>query len=233
MEAYALGFVWMILVLSTVIFVSLCSRRLGESVFVAGYVALVLTSMLTGQKIIEMFGLTANGGLITFAAAFLLTDLVTEHYGERQARIIVWSGFVAICLYFVFINVVVLWPAVSFWPNQSQFETTLLSSARVTVAGMSAFLVSQFLDVRIFAYIKSKHGHGRLAIRNIASTTISQTVDTVIFITIAFYGLFPILDIIIGTTLIKIIVALIDTPFVYFGRWILERPSAQPKRTGA
>lgn len=219
-----LSLLWIITVLFSVIIVSFLARRYGEIIFVGAYVGLVLTSMLLGQKVIEIFGISANGGLVTFASAFFLTDLVAEYFGESKARLTVWAGFVAVVLYFLYTNIVVVWPPIDYWQNQEQFNLIISASIRVTIAGITAFLISQFLDVTIFSYLRKKHGRSKLAIRNILSTTISQSIDTIVFITIAFGGLFPIFDLMVGTAVVKIIIAFIDTPFVYLGRWILERP---------
>lgn len=224
MTVILLSFFWVIGTLSLVTVVCVAARFKGYALLVGTYSALVVIAMLVGQKLVPLFGFDANAGAIVFAASFLLTDIITETYGETKARLAVWAGFVAFVFYFFYSYITVVWPPLEYWSNQAPYAEILLTSARITVAGGTAFLISQFLDIYVFGYFRERHGRGgwRLGFRNILSTSISQGVDTLIFITIAFAGLYPILDIFIGTYIVKLIIALLDTPFVYIGSNIID-----------
>ena len=138
------------------------------------------------------------------------------------------AGFITKVLVLVLMQISILWPAAVFWKNQAAYETVLNAGSRIVIASIFAYLTSQFTDVWIFSKIKEKTEGKYLWLRNNVSTIISQFIDTVIFITIAFYGVFPnnvVLSIIIGQWFIKILVALVDTPFVYAGVNILRKHS--------
>lgn len=113
------------------------------------------------------------------------------------------------------INIAISWPGAAFWQGQEAFAQTLDSTWRIVAASLGAYLVSQNLDVFLFHKIRDITGESKLYLRNILSTGISQFVDTIIFIVIAFYGSMPIAPLIIGQYIIKLGIAAIDTPFLY------------------
>jgi hypothetical protein len=106
---------------------------------------------------------------------------------------------------------------------QPHMERIFLFLPRITAASLVAFLVSQLHDVWAFHFWKRLTKERYLWVRNLMSTIVSQLIDTVIFVTLAFYGIFSItafIQIAITTYLIKVIVALLDTPFIYLARTI-------------
>ncbi|PIZ54623.1 transporter, partial [Candidatus Uhrbacteria bacterium CG_4_10_14_0_2_um_filter_41_7] len=94
---------------------------------------------------------------------------------------------------------------------------------RITVASFIAYLISQHHDVWAFHFWKKKTNGKHLWLRNNASTVVSQLIDTVVFTFIAFYGVLPIVPLILGTWVVKILIALIDTPFIYGAVWIMDK----------
>ena len=170
-------------------------------------------------KIIPLFGLEASLGNIMYGTIFLGTDVLNEIFSKKDAKKAVYLGFI-VMLSTLAIMQMALW----FTPHASDFANPALTTIfgfmpRVVLGSMTAFIVSQLLDVNIFQWIKSKlPGDKFLWIRNNGSTIVSQLIDTLIFVPIAFWGEVPndvLIGILISTYLIKLIVAILDTPFIY------------------
>lgn len=168
---------------------------------------------------VDLFGLHATLGNIMYGTIFLGTDALNEIYGKKSARNAVWMGFYVLLSSLILMNIALL-----FIPNADDFgyapvQTIVQFWGQVVIASLAAFIVSQLLDVTIFQKIKAKLPSNKwLWVRNNGSTMVSQLVDSFIFVSIAFIGKFSfdiILEIFISTYLIKVMVAALDTPFLY------------------
>ncbi|MGN7177961.1 queuosine precursor transporter [Cytobacillus sp. SAFR-174] len=173
-------------------------------------------------KTIEMFGLTATLGNAMYGTAFLVTDILNEKYGKEEAKKAVWLGFFTLLSMTLIMQMVLL-----FKPHETDFAQESLSTLfsvlpRIAAGSLAAYIVSQFTDVYIFTYLKKKFPKdGQFWIRNNGSTMISQLLDTLVFTSIAFLGVFPLeewIQIFITTYLLKFIVAVLDTPFGYIAK---------------
>ena len=172
-------------------------------------------------KTVELFGLTATLGNVLYGSVFLATDILSEVYGKAEARRAVLLGFVTLVMAAVYMQI-----ALAFVPDPSDFVQPHLEAVfgllpRIAVASLAAYLVSQFHDIWAFHWIKGRTGGRHLWLRNNASTLVSQLLDSLIFCTVAFAGVFdwPVFrDIVITTYVFKVVVALLDTPFLYLAR---------------
>ncbi|MFC4404396.1 queuosine precursor transporter [Gracilibacillus xinjiangensis] len=173
-------------------------------------------------KTVEMFGLIATLGNIMYGTVFLATDILNENHGKNDAKKAVWMGFSTLLIMTVIMQVVL-----RFAPHESDIIQPALEAIfevipNIAIGSMLGFVVSQYIDVWLFAKIKRwLPGTKFLWIRNNASTMISQLVDTLIFCSIAFYGLYAVndwLEILLTTYIIKFIVSVIDTPFIYLAK---------------
>ncbi len=208
--------------LVTLLLVLVCFR-LGRA-WLTGYVAMAAVLMnLLVMKQMRLFGLDATGGNVLYASIFLATDLLAEHWGTRDARRAVRIGFLGGLLFLVSTQFILRYaplpvdPAV---PGSGDFAQPHMEALfgflpRIVLGSLTAYLLSQHLDVWLFERIRQRTGGRHLWLRNNGSTWISQAVDTVVFYGIAFYGIFPIAAPILFTWLLKIVVAAIDTPFIY------------------
>jgi uncharacterized integral membrane protein (TIGR00697 family) len=181
------------------------------SIFVG---ALVISSVLA-SKIISIFGLFVPAGVLAYCITFVVTDVISEIWGKERANRVVFSGFIALLVTFLLIRVVLTWDAAPFWREQKAFSTILGSTSRIIIASFIAYLVSQYHDIWAFHIWRKFTGERHLWLRNTASTVVSQFIDTLIFITIAFYGTMPVFPLMKGQYFIKVLIALLDTPFVY------------------
>ncbi|MGI6450352.1 MAG: queuosine precursor transporter [Desulfitobacteriia bacterium] len=184
------------------------------------YVWIVLSTILANIQVtvtIGLFGMVATLGNIIYGSSFLATDILSEKYGIKEARRGVYVGFFANLTAMVIMQVIIRYN-----PHSSDFmlehvEQIFMFFPRVVAGSLAAFLFSQLHDTWAFDFWK-RHFPRYLWLRNTASTIVSQALDTLIFVTIAFYGVFE-TEIVIGiafsTYLLKFIVAVCDTPFMY------------------
>jgi queuosine precursor transporter len=173
-------------------------------------------------KSVTLFGFEATLGNIMYGTIFLATDALNEVFHKKDAKLAVWMGF-----FILISSTIIMQIALLFTPNQydvaqNALETIFGFFPRIIVASLLAFLVSQLVDVAIFQKIKSLlPGNKWLWVRNNGSTILSQLLDTAIFVPIAFYGVYPnevlfgITGIFFSTYIIKLLVAFLDTPFLY------------------
>lgn len=183
-------------------------------------IALFVTSVTTANVLagkIVAFGdyIVLPAAVVTYAFTFLLTDIINELYGRQTAQRAVFFGFYAQVFAMVMIYVGMLLPALE-QEMQDAYEMLLGQNFRFVVASMAAYFVSQSWDVWIFNKLKNKTNGRHKWLRNNASTMSSQFIDTAIFITIGFIGSVPsIWAMILSQYCVKLILALLDTPFFY------------------
>lgn len=199
-----------------------------------GFYVFLLTSLFAGglvisgilaAKLVTIGPFVVPAGVLAFSLTFIVTDIISEVYGSSTARRVVFAGFIALLAALVLIQLALALPSPAFWPNQQAFSTILGTSSRIILASVVAYLVSQNTDVFLFEFFRKLTGGSHLWLRNNLSTVTSQLLDSVIFVTIAFYGVFPIMEVILGQWAIKVAIAIIDTPFVYAGVWWIRRNS--------
>ena len=192
-------------------------------------------------KCINIFGFPTNAGVVIYAATFLVTDILSEKYGKKEAQKAVFSSLAAMLLWVIGTQFT-LWAA----PNASDFVSSSMKNLfgfapRIFVASMTAYLCSQTFDVFIYHFIWKKTGNNKtmLWLRNNGGTLLSQALDTVIFITLGFWGSFPFkvfLSVVLTTYLFKALVAVLDTPFIYVARKIkplIEKQEGPESYAGA
>ena len=176
-------------------------------------------------KCVDLFGLSTTSGNVLYVSTFLVTDILSEKYGKKDASKAVSYSFAIMLLWTLGTQLILL-----FTPNENDYISESLKVVfglvpRITFASLAGFVCSQYLDVFLYHFIWNKTGGGKamLWLRNNGSTLTSQAIDTVIFTTLAFWGVYPtnvFFSILITTYLFKAVVALLDTPFMYLARSI-------------
>jgi len=189
--------------------------------------SLTISSILA-NKIITIWGLYVPAGVLGYSITFFATDTINEIWGKEKAKFAVIGGFVALACTLILISLSLSWAKAPFWQGEEAYNQVLSSTPRIILASFLAYIVSQFHDVWMFHFVKKLTRQRHLWLRNNLSTMISQLIDTVIFITIAFYGVMPIGQMIFGQWLIKCLIAVLDTPFVYSIVWYIRRQMFAP-----
>jgi uncharacterized integral membrane protein (TIGR00697 family) len=167
-------------------------------------------------------------GLLPYPVTFLVTDLISELYGKRKANSVVIAGLVASLFTLVIISVSQSVNAATWSPvNNGEFDHVFGSTIIAVAASMAAYLLAQFLDVRLFHFWKNWTGGRKLWLRNNLSTIPSQFVDTftVLFLMCTVgeieWTLFGTL--LLNGFIFKVLIAALDTPLVYLGSWLIRR----------
>ncbi len=198
-------------------------------ILTTSFIALLIVSNIIATKLIVIGNLIVPAAVICYALTFLITDTVAEIWGKERTKVIIKLGFFASIVAAFFIKLSIIMPAASFWPNQSEYELILGANIRIVVASMTAYLISQFHDVWAFHFWKEKTQGKYLWLRNNLSTATSQLIDTGIFIVIAFYGTgAPLLALIVGQYIVKLIISICDTPIVYLLVSIIKKSLSTP-----
>ena len=181
------------------------------SLFIGGLVVAAIIS----SKIITVFGLAVPAGVLAYSLTFVVSDVISEVWGEELANEAVTCGFTTLIFITALAWLSVYWPAAPFWQNQEAFAGVIGNTPRIVAASLLAYIVSQKHDIWLFHLLKRRMNGRLLWLRNNLSTMASQLIDSTIFVTVAFYGILPIGEIIIGQWLVKMMIAALDTPVVY------------------
>lgn len=193
------------------------------------FVTCMILANILGIKIINIGPLTASMGIWLVPISFLITDILAEIKGSKFVNSLIWSTAIALIFSFIFIKISIRVNPADRFTNNEAFVLILNSSSRMFIASTIAFLLSQFHDIWSFEFWKRKTHGKHLWLRNNASTIVSQFIDTTIFIFIAFYHIAPKFDfafmwqLILPYYALKVILALLDTPFAYLGvKWLRQ-----------
>jgi len=193
-------------------------------VILAGiFIASLVTCNLIANKFVTVdLGFKVfivSAGILPYPLTFLVTDLISELYGQRKANLVVFSGFIASMFVLLFLWLGSQFEAIpSSIVNDSIYNSVFQNAWRLIAASMVAYLFAQFIDVRIFHFWKKLTNGKHLWLRNNGSTVASQLVDTTLVICILFVGVWEsdqIFSTIIDGWLFKMLMALIDTPIIY------------------
>jgi uncharacterized integral membrane protein (TIGR00697 family) len=193
------------------------------------FVGSLTIAAVLASKIINVFGFYVPAGILAYSVTFAATDVISEIWGKKISGQVVLAGFFALVFVLALIQGAILWPPAPFWKNQESFTLILGSTSRIIIGSVAAYLVSQFHDVWMFHVLKKAFNSRYLWLRNNVSTIISQFIDSFIFITIAFYGVVPIWPLILGQWIVKLGIAVLDTPVVYLLVRLLKKENIATK----
>ena len=201
--------------------------------FAIFYGGMVCIAGVLGNKQVALGPLAVEAGIFAFLMLVITSSAVAELHGRETANRLVLLGFVPLVVSILLTLVVLnLPPSAEMAPDrQSAFNLMMDATWRIWLAGIIAYGVSQFLNVTIFSWLKGREGARLLWLRSAIASVLSQIVDTLIFITIAFYGVFPIANLLLGQMLAKVVLSIILVPpliyvFVGLGRRVDARQSA-------
>ena len=190
-----------------------------SGIFIASLVTcnLIANKFVTVDLGFKVFIVSA--GILPYPFTFLVTDLISELYGQKKANLVVLAGFFASMFVLLF-----LWLGGQFnaipdsLVTDQVYDSVFRNAWRIIAASMTAYLFAQFIDVRIFHFWKKLTNGKHLWLRNNASTLVSQLLDTILVICILFFGVWStdqIFSAIIDGWLFKMLMAFIDTPIIY------------------
>jgi uncharacterized integral membrane protein (TIGR00697 family) len=208
----------------------------------AVFVAALVVSNIIAVKLVEISGRVFPAGLVIFPLSYLLGDVLTEVYGLRTARRVIWLGFGCNLLALGAVQAAIHLPAADFWSeNQAAYEDVLGTTWRLFLASLAAYLIGELANAYVLAWLKGATRGRFLWTRTIGSTIVGEGLDSAIFVAIAFAGTGAgLLNPILTTWAIKVAWETAATPVTYavvdflkrsegvdvydFGRPMLARP---------
>ena len=203
-------------------------------VVVALFIAALLTANVIAVKLFAV-GVTLPGlgplvlpaAIVVFPLSYLLGDVLTEVYGYRTARLVIWLGFLANGVLVAFVWVGLVLPPAGFWDAQPAYERVLGFTWRLLVASFAAYLVGEFANAYVLARMKVATRGRWLWSRTIGSTVVGQGLDSLVFITIAFAGQVPTLlalgQLVVVQWWAKVLYEVLATPLTYLVVGYLKR----------
>ncbi len=198
--------------------------RFFDVLIIGVYVTCEIIANITAAKPVLVWGIVVPAAVFIYALTFTLIDLVNERFGKQGARYVIYTAFAANLLLAAYAQFAIWLPAAPFYKGQEAFAAVLGSTPRIVVASLTAYLVSSLIDTEVFAWWRERIG-GYRWLRVLTSNTVSTFVDSAVFITLAFWGVFPVWPLIKGQYLIKMAVTVVSIPLIYLVRSSQRSPS--------
>ena len=153
------------------------------------FVVCLIVSNLLETKIIQLGPVTATAGLLVFPISYIINDCISEVWGFKKARLVIWCGFAMNFIVVGIAQLAVLLPSASFWEGGDSFDFVFGMTPRIVFASLCAFLVGSFLNAYVMSKMKLLSGGRNFSLRAIVSTLAGESADSIIFFPIAFGGL--------------------------------------------
>jgi len=143
-------------------------------------------------RIIMVGGLTTDAGTLIFPFTFILSDLITEVYGYKNARRAIWVGFGFNLLFMAYGQIVIHLPGPLYYHQNTVFDKLLQADTRIVIASLISYLTAEPLNALVMAKLKILQKGRFLPLRFVASTALAAACDSTVFALIAFYGVIPV-----------------------------------------
>lgn len=153
---------------------------------------MLVSNIITAKQVQLPLGIVMTGGIMVFPVTYVLSDVFSECYGYRWSRYTCYLAFAMNLLSVIIFTLAINTPAPSFWDGQSAFQTTLGSTPRVLFASLSAYVIGDLANDRVFRRMKAGHdGIDGFGLRAITSSVVGELFDSLVFFPLAFWGLMP------------------------------------------
>ncbi|MBQ0127789.1 MAG: queuosine precursor transporter [Bacteroidales bacterium] len=148
----------------------------------------LIASNLFETKIFTAGIITLTGGFVLFPVSYILNDCISEVYGFRKAKFVIWAAFAMNAFFVLSAQLVRILPGASFWDGQEHFNYIFNANFRITVASMLAFITGSIMNAKVMARMKARDGEKRFGARAILSSLAGESIDSLVFFPIAFFG---------------------------------------------
>lgn len=202
--------------------------RYYDLIMAAFVTVLLCTNLISAPKRVEIGGFIFGAGVLFFPISYLFNDILTEVYGYKRSRKVVWAGFGALAFAALVSQVVIALPAASNWPNQAIWETVFGGTWRIILASMAGFFAGEFINSYTLAKMKLWTEGRFLWTRTIGSTLTGEAADSMLFYPIAFLGRpgwtwDDVLTVMIANYTLKVLWEVVATPMTYAVVGFLKR----------
>ncbi len=193
-------------------------QKVSVLFFLSGilFAASMLIANILASKIIMIGPWSAPGGVLIFPLAYIINDVIVEVWGYAKARLIIWAGFAVNLMAAMFFSLAIAFPSAHFYQGQEAFQSVLGSSVRIVFASLMAYLAGSFLNAYVMSRFKLLTNGKSFSLRAVLSTIVGEGADSLIFISVSFFGVFQmnvILGMIVTQALLKTIYEIIVLPF--------------------
>lgn len=195
-------------------------------IVVAIFITTLISANITAVKLIDLAGLILPAAILIFPLSYIAGDVLTEVYGFRLTRKVIWLGFLCNLVVVTAVWLGQILPAASFWDGQQAYERILGYTPRLLAASFLAYLIGEFTNSIVLARMKIATRGRWLWMRTIGSTLVGQGLDSLVFITLAFAGTMPaaaLAKIVITQWLVKACYEALVTPLTYVAVNFLKR----------
>lgn len=182
------------------------------------FVAVLLISNIAAQKLFSFGAFTFSCGILVFPISYIFGDVLTEVYGYKKSRQIIWTAFFCNIFMVIILQISVALPPAYGWNLQDQFSQTLGMVPRIVIASMCGYLIGEFSNSIVLSMMKVRSNGKHLWMRTIASTIVGEGFDTIFFVIIAFWGILPITVLLsagISGYIFKVLYEILITPITY------------------
>ena len=168
-------------------------KTVSISFMIMGIVFIVslIVSNLLETKILMLGPVTATAGLLLFPISYIINDCITEVWGYKKARLVIWSAFAMNFMVVGVAQLAIILPAAPFWEGGAHFDFVFGMTPRIVTGSLCAFLAGSFTNAYIMSKMKVSSGGRNFSLRAIVSTLAGESIDSLIFFPIAFAGMIP------------------------------------------
>lgn len=182
------------------------------------FVSLLLISNTIAVKIVSIGGFVLPAGIVCFPITYIFGDVLTEVYGFRRSRLVIWTGFFCLALMSIFYYIATKLPAASFWTDQESFARFFAFVPRIAIASFIAYLAGEYSNSVVLSRMKIWSEGRHLWMRTIGSTIVGEGIDSVIFNFAAFLFVFEtkqVWHIAMSGYILKVLYEILATPLTY------------------
>lgn len=188
------------------------------SVISVFFVSVLLISNIASTKIVDLKWFTFDGGTLLFPLSYIFGDILTEVYGYRKSKQVIWLGFFSALIMALVLMLVGKLPSAPGWDNQDAYNIILGSTPRIILASLVAYFCGEFINSFILAKMKIITKGKYLWTRTISSTLVGEFIDSLIFVIIAFAGVLPnslLVTLVVSNYIFKTLIEILFTPITY------------------
>jgi len=157
--------------------------------FVTAYIT---SNVIGGKQMSLLFGISVTAGGLTFPFTYILSDVFSEVYGYKWSRITAYLAFVCNLFLALYCLFAIQMPPAPFYQNQEAYASVLGNTPRMLFASLTAYLIGDWANDRVFQMMKDKHGQKHFSLRAIVSSVVGELTDSLIFTPLAFAGIMPV-----------------------------------------
>ena len=182
------------------------------------FVGILILSNILASKMVQLGPFVFDGGTLLFPLSYIFGDVLTEVYGYKDSRKVIWTGLVMLVLMAAVIWIIGLLPAEASWAFQKDYNNILMMMPRIVLASIIAYFAGEYSNSVILSRLKVLTKGKRLWMRTIGSTLVGELVDSVLFVFIGFTGLYPVEILVImafSNYLFKTTIEVAFTPLTY------------------